>query len=369
MKKFTAAVLLLTILLLSFTSCAEKPKTEIEPQSVTWINEFMNTSTSVISYAGDSKEDFERVCARVRELLGEYNALYDIHKDYEGISNLKTVNDNAGISPVEVDGRILDLVEYGIGLYSRFAYLDEGKTTDPTGATDLATGACNIAMGAVLKLWHDARSNTDKNGNHTIPSAQELALASEHTDIGSIVVNRTMGTLYVSDPEASIDVGAIAKGFVTDRIAEALTADAELKVDGYVLNFGGNIRLIGSKGGEDWKVGIQHPDKSKDNPYILKVSARDTSIVTSGDYERYFVQDGVLYHHIIDPDTLAPASYHRSVTVITKDGALADALSTLLFTLHINKGYELVSSLEGVEAMWYGTNGTVTATAGFPTVE
>lgn len=366
MKRFIAIGLLISILTLLFTSCTQTKKEYPEVKSGSWYNEYFNTVVTVQSFSGDTNEAFATVKERVGALLAEYHALFDIYHEYPGINNLKTVNDAAGISPVEVDARILDLIEHGIDLYSRFASLDASGANDPTGTPDRAEGALNIAMGSVLSLWHDARTSATSGKAPEIPSPAELELARLHTDISSIVVDRGAGTLYISDPECKIDVGAIAKGWAAEKIAEALLADETLDVDGYVLNLGGNIRILGSKCGDDFIIGITHPDKTKDNPYVCKVSVRDTSIVTSGDYERYFEVGGTRYHHIIDPDTLMPATYHRSVTVITEDSALADALSTTLFTLHINKGKALVDSLDGVEAMWVGTNGTVTMTDGFP---
>jgi thiamine biosynthesis lipoprotein len=280
-------------------------------------------------------------------MLSEYNNLYDIYHDYSGINNLKTVNDKAGVEPVEVDRRIIDLLKFSLEVY------------------ELTGGEVNVMMGAVLKLWHDAREG-DKNGNHVLPTEDELLLANMHTDIEALVIDEAAGTVYISDPEASLDVGAIAKGYATERIAEALIADTSLSTDGYALNIGGNIRIIGSKRGEDFKIGITNPDKSSDEPYVAMVAVRDTSVVTSGDYERYFTVDGKKYHHVIDKDTLQPSVYFHSVTVITRDSAMADALTTALFSMHINDGYALVESMPGVEAMWVGTNGTTVKSSAFP---
>lgn len=365
MKKTVAAGLLLSILLLLFTSCDIGTTPDNKPRSETWY-EYFATVCTVQSFGEDTDENFSAVSSRVKTMLSEYHALYDVYHEYSGINNLKTVNDKAGIEPVKVDARIIELLKYGIELYDRFAALDK------EGDTDLAKGAVNIAMGSVLKLWHTARAGVraeDGTVSYTLPEAEALMLAATHTDISSIVIDEQASTVFITDSETSIDVGAIAKGYTAERIAEALMADSSLSTDGYVLNLGGNIRLIGTKGGEDWRIGITNPDKTSGEPYVKTVEASNTSIVTSGDYERYFTVDGVKYHHIIDPDTLMPATYFHSVTVVTEDSALADALSTLLFTLHINKAYALVTSLEGVEAMWVGTNGTLTATPGFPAVE
>ncbi|MBR2929980.1 MAG: FAD:protein FMN transferase [Clostridia bacterium] len=346
MKKAVITGVLLSLLLLMFTSCDINP----QPKSETYY-EYFGTVSSVICYREDTEAEFRRVADKVDTLLSEYHTLYDIYHEYSGINNIATVNRYAGIMPVEVDDRIIDLL-----LYAKEVY-------------ELTSGEVNVAMGSVLKLWHEAREGNG-DGTHTLPTDEELIEASLHTDICSILIDEAAGTVFVTDRDASIDVGAIAKGYATERIAEALVADEEIEADGYALNIGGNIRLIGSKGGEEWRIGITNPDRTSDDPYVMRISVKNTSIVTSGDYERYFTVDGKNYHHIIDKDTLYPSKYFHSVTVVTEDSALADALSTALFSMHINDGYKLITSLDGVEAMWVNANGAPpTTTPGFPKIE
>ncbi|MBR7117002.1 MAG: FAD:protein FMN transferase [Clostridia bacterium] len=346
MKKTIAAGVLISLLLLLLSSCTPTPT----PMSKTFY-EYFNTESSVISYAADTKESFDKIADKVDGMLREYHRLYDIYHDYSGINNLKTVNDKAGREAVEVDGKIIDLLKLGKEMYT------------------LTGGKVNIAMGSVLSLWHDAREG-DGEGNHTLPMDSDLSFASIHTDIDSIVIDEAASTVYISDEHTSIDVGAIAKGYATKMIADALMADESLDANGYALNIGGNIRLIGTKADGDWRIGITNPVKSDSDPYVKIVGVSNTSVVTSGDYERFFTVDGKNYHHIIDPETLYPATYHHSVTVIAEDSALADALSTALFTMNINDGHALVESLDGVEALWVRTTGAEPfSTDGFPAVE
>ena len=346
MKKALSIGLILSILLLLFTSCSDPAPEKITPQSVTWY-EYFGTVSVVQSFAGDDRSSFTATTDRVRELLKEYNELYDIYHEYSGVNNIRTINKNAGVRPVTVDQRIIDLLKYGIEVY------------------ELTSGEVNIMMGATLRLWHDAREGED-DGSHVLPSDGELLISAAHTDISSLVINEEESTVYISDPEASLDVGAIAKGFATDRIAEAIVADKELTSDGYVLNIGGNIKLIGTKQGNSWNVGITNPDKTSEEKYATMIEAANTSIVTSGDYERYFTVDGKNYHHIIDKDTLYPASLYHSITVVCESSALADALSTALFCMEKNAGYDFVNNLDGVEAYWISTNGNPVASPGFP---
>jgi thiamine biosynthesis lipoprotein len=163
-------------------------------------------------------------------------------------------------------------------------------------------------------------------------------------------------TVYFADPEMSLDVGAIAKGYTAERIAEALSDAGFTSI---TLNLGGNVRVIGEKpNGEGWTTGVENPHV-QGGEYIHKTTLTDGSAVTSGDYQRYYEVDGVRYHHIIDKDTLMPAAHFSSVTVYTRDSGLADALSTALFNMTYDEGAALVNTLDGVKVVWAFPNGEI----------
>lgn len=307
--------------------------------------EFFDTVSMIISYKGDSKEDFDANHKAVAELLKEYHRLFDIYYEYSGINNIKTINKNAGKSPVKVDERLIDFLLYSKEMYT----LTNGKT--------------NIAMGAVLKLWHDCREDAEDNPEEAvIPSQEDLESASQHCDINNLIIDKTASTVYISDPDMRLDVGAIGKGYATERAAELLV---ERGVSSYVLNIGGNIRAVGEKiSGEGWSTGITNPDKTSDKTLIGRVIIKDTSLVTSGDYERYYTVNGAKYHHIIDPLTLQPAKHFTSVSVFTKDSGLADALSTSLFCMSYEDGLALINSIGGIEVIWIDLNYNVKTTPG-----
>ena len=308
--------------------------------------DLFDTVTTLVAYT-DDEEEFTRTAELAHELLLEYHRLYDIYNDYEGLNNLKTVNDHAGIAPVEVDEKIIDLLQQAKEYY------------------DLTDGRVNVAMGSVLSLWHQYREEglADPEGAQ-VPPAAALEAAAEHMDIGEIVIDEAASTVYLADPELRLDVGAIAKGYATEQAALALE---EAGVDSLLLSVGGNIRAIGSPQGEDsaWRIGVQDPAGTAQD-YLWALDLTGASLVTSGSYQRYYTVDGVRYHHIIDPETLFPADYFDSVTIYTRDSALADALSTALFCLPYEEGLALVESLEGTEALWVGTDGTVRTSGGFP---
>ena len=211
-------------------------------------------------------------------------------------------------------------------------------------------------MGSVLKLWHDCRESGTR-----IPTEDELAEAKKHNDISNLEIDVENSTVRISDPNASIDVGALGKGYATEMAAKYLEKEG---ANSYVLNIGGNIRIIGHKpDGTGWKTGIKNPADT--TTFASYITIADTSCVTSGDYERYFVVDGQRYHHIIDKDTLMPAAYFSSVTVITKDSGLADALSTALFAMSYEDGLALVEKFGGVDVLWITADGSQYMTKGF----
>lgn len=297
-------------------------------------------TVTVISAHTESKKDFSRLAERFESLLWEYHTLYDIYSDYPGINNLKTVNDMAGIAPVQVEPRIIELLEYA---------LEIDRLTD---------GACRVTYGAVLKLWHEYRTEGEKR-----PPLASLIDAAEHTDPSLLVIDREAGTVFLTDPRASLDVGAIAKGYATEKIAQALS---EMGYSDFALNVGGNLRTVGKQHGKDeWVLGIRDPGEGG---VLIRLAASDAALVTSGVYERYYEVNGEHLHHIIDPSTHAPARGWLSISVLAPDSALADALSTALFTMSAEQGLALIEQLSDVEAIWLDESGCVTYSSGGPSL-
>ena len=344
-RRLICILLCLIICMSALCSCSDiSPKEEIKTQSKSYYD-FFDTVTVIFSYKGDTKESYEANCQAVEELLREYHRLFDIYFEYSGINNLKTVNENAGAEPVKVDEKLIDFLLYCKELYS------------------ITGGATNIAMGSVLKLWHDAREDgIDHPETAYIPSSDALSEAAKHTDINQLIINEEESTVFISDPEMSLDVGAIGKGYATEMASELLRS---LGVSSYVLNVGGNISAIGEKtDGRGWVTGITNPNKASEESFACRVEIRNTSLVTSGDYERYYMVDGVKYHHIIDPKTNMPAKHFSSVSVFTKNGGLADALSTALFCMSYEDGKALVEKIGGVDVIWISSDGTLQKTDG-----
>ena len=342
MQKKILALIIVIINLLALTGCIAKDKNRYEAEFL----QLFDTVTIIVGYT-ETKEEFEGYSKMIYNSLEEYHKLYDIYNTYEGINNIKTINDNAGTTPVKVNKKIIDLL-----LFSKDAY-------------ELSEGKANIALGSVLKIWHDYREEgIDDPLNAKLPSQEELINASNHTDIEKIIIDEVDSTVYLSDPEMKIDVGAIAKGYATEQVAKTVY-DAGLT--SAIISVGGNIRTIGSKAdtGDRWIVGIQNPDVEADNKTIYSLKLKDQSLVTSGNYQRYYTVEGVKYHHLINPDTLMPADYFKSVSIVCEDSGMADVMSTAAYVLPYQESKELIEGVPDTEAVWFFTDGTIKYSTGF----
>ena len=331
---------ILGICLIAALLCGCAP--QAEPRQQVYEATFLDVFDTVTTVKGpaESKEAFAEISEAIRQDLAYYHRLFDIYTDYEGLNNLKTVNDNAGIAPVAVEEDILDLLEDCVAYYT------------------LTDGRVNVAMGSVLKLWHEARNDgLDDPTNAYLPDMQKLKEAAGYCAIEKLLIDRENSTVYLSDPKVRLDVGAVAKGWAAQRVAEAAPA-------GLLLSVGGNVCATGPKYPDTpWVIGVRDPAGSaSDFLHTLYVSGG--SVVTSGDYQRCYGVDGKLYHHIIDQDTLMPSEYWRSVTVICADSGLADALSTALFLLPLEEGQALLEKT-GSEAMWVDGQGNCFYSPGF----
>ena len=308
--------------------------------------DYFDTATTIVGYA-ESQEAFDAVANEVLARLGEYHRLYDIYTPSVVSANLYTVNEvvDGAHATVTVDRKIIDLL-----LYAR-------EMHDKTG------GMTNVAMGSVLKWWHDYRTvGMDNPANAAIPTMDVLQEAAQHTDITDMVIDEENATVTLTDPAMRLDVGAIAKGYATEQVAQWLESQG---ISGWMLNVGGNVRAVGAKpDGTPWTAGLENPDREADD-YLAYLTLTNEALVTSGSYQRYYVVDGKAYHHIIHPDTLMPAEGYLSVSIICPDSGMADALSTALFCMSIEDGKALVASLEKVEALWVTSDGAQTASDGW----
>lgn len=296
-----------------------------------------DTVIQIMGYAG-SEAEFTAAAQKAKDELIRLHEVFDRYNEYEGVNNLRRVNERAGREATPAEPELIELL-----LFCR-----ERQKEYP--------GRVNAAMGAVLDVWHEYRE-----AGVAVPPMEALTQAAAHCDMDDVIIDEQAGTVFFADPELKLDVGATAKGWAAERAAETLRENG---LTSYLINAGGNVRAGDAPrdGRLYWGVSVQDPDNAQSGLDVLYFT--NGSAVTSGDYQRYYEVNGKRYHHIIDPQTLMPSDYLRAVTVWTEDSALADFLSTTLFLTPYEQGRALVESLEGVEALWVLPDGTVEATGG-----
>ena len=308
-KRLTA-LLSASILLLS--GCSGLPR----ERSQTYTDTLFDTVISVQIF--DSVD--EDVLEGCEKLCKKYDSMFSNKIEDSEISRINS----AGGNPVEVSKETIKLIKKGI-YYS-----------------EMSDGVFDITIAPVSNLW-DFKAETP-----LVPSPEAIAEAVSHVNYENIIIRDN--TVKLTDPHAGIDLGAIAKGYIADRIKDYLEEEG---VRHAMINLGGNVLAMGSKlDGSDYNIGIQEPFDETGEP-ITSVKISDKSVVTSGIYQRYFKADGKIYHHILDPNTGYPCENNLySVTILTDSSLTADALSTTCFLLGYDRGMKLINQLDNVDAVF-----------------
>lgn len=258
--------------------------------------------------------------------------------EWKSSSPLAAVNAAAGSHPVTVPDDLRAVIRRAIGV------------------AVLTDGAFDPSWAALWGVW-DFRAET--------PSVPDAALIEERralVDYTRIEIDDDAGTVFLPRAGMKVGLGAIAKGYALESAAARLRADG---VVDFLVTAGGQVMAGGHRPGhESWRIGIRDPRGAPDEMFAI-LKAHDVSVSTSGDYERAFELDGKRYHHVLDPRTGWPSLGVRSATVVSADPTLADALSTALMILPVDRGLEIVDRLDGSEALIVTDTGTVRMTAGF----
>lgn len=334
---------------LSATACQTPPPPALQPPRHYTFTGVFDTVSTILSTEPDEAV-FDERARFIEQRLMHYHRLFDIYHSYEGIINLKTVNDRAGTGPVVVDEALFELLKLG----KTWAQKTQGRL--------------NIAMGPVLKIWHDFREAVSeaKPSEHQpeLPSRELLEAARQQVRIEGLVLNEANHSVELLYPQLRLDVGAIAKGWATEQVAQ------EIQKKGwnhYILNIGGNVRTLGGRDEQatPWRVAVQNPNHKDPQTFLKVLALKGQSMVTSGSYERFVEVNGATYSHIIDPGTLYPATRYTSLTVLAPDSALGDLLSTTLFILNLEDGQAFLKQFPGAEALWVLPNGQQYETPGF----
>ena len=273
-------------------------------------------------------EDATLAARAMEAVIAEMRRTDELMSTYKPESQLSSVNAHAFERPVAVDPEIIDVVERALE-FSR-----------------LSDGAFDITYASVGYLY-DYRA-------HRRPSGEQVAAALPGIDYRQVLVDRERNTIRFLREGVRVDVGGIGKGHAVDRSIETLR---ELGIEHAMVNAGGDTRLLGDRRGKPWIVGVRDP--RNEGRMVTRLPLENEAISTSGDYERYFEEDGVRYHHILVPGTGDVARAVRSATVIGPDATLTDGLSTTVFVLGVERGMELVSRLPGVEAVIVDKDGRI----------
>jgi FAD:protein FMN transferase len=291
----------------------------------------MGTLVTITAVAADLEAGHKAIQAGFNEI----KRLERLLSTWVPESELSQVNAEAGRRPVTVSQETLDLLDRSMEI------------------ARLTEGGFNIAVGPAVEAW----SVTERQH---IPSDGELEQLKSLVDWTRIQLNRHDQNIFLPHKGMKIDVGGIGKGYAADRAAEEMK---KAGARGGVVALSGDIKTFGSlPDAAGFPVGIKHP--RKEGAVIAVIDLQDEAISTAGDYERFFERDGVRYHHILDPQTLQPARFCQSVTVIGKEGVLVDGLDTGIFVLGPKRGMALVERLAGVEAVIIDDQGTMTLSSG-----
>ncbi len=273
-------------------------------------------------------EDAAAAAAAIDAVIAEMHRIDALMSHYKPESQLSRVNRDAAAAPVAVDAELAALVERALGFSA------------------MTAGAFDISYASVGYLY-DYRE-------HRRPDEAAIGAALPAVDWRQVIVDREASSIRFGRPGMRIDLGGIAKGYAVDRGIAILRQHG---VASGSVTAGGDSRILGDRRGRPWVVGIRHPDDRE--RIIARIPLEDAAISTSGDYERYFDEGGVRYHHIINPATGHSATGVRSVTVIGPEAVLTDGLSTGLFVLGPERGLALVNARDDVDAVIVRDDGRV----------
>jgi thiamine biosynthesis lipoprotein len=291
----------------------------------------MGTVVTLTAVAPTERVAQEALTAGFKEI----RRLEELLSTWIPASELSRVNRAAGKEPVAVSPETLSLLKQALEI------------------ARLTEGGFNVAIGPAVEVW----SVTERV---RVPEEAELKKLFPLVDLSHIRLDEQTGTVYLATPGMRLDVGGIGKGFAADRTAAVMQAAG---ATGGVVALAGDVKTFGEPpDGKPFLFGIRHP--RKDGAVLALVALRDEAISTAGDYERFFEQDGIRYHHILDPSTLQPARGCQSVTVIAREGVLADGLDTGIFVLGPKRGMDLIERLPEVEGVIVDSEGQVLVSSG-----
>ncbi len=342
MKKLLILISLLLCTLSGCTSSENMKTNKQERYSSSSITSGFDTVMTLIGYA-DSEEQFDQYFNYMSQRFYQLHQYYDIYNNYEGITNIKTVNDHAG----DLDYAI---VENGEVVGSKIIVPDEiiDLIILVKEYNELLDGKVDITQGNLLSIWHKYRDEASINGIGPVPILEDLNEAFNADSFDNIFINEETNEVFIKDPNVSFDLGGVAKGYSAALVSEELT---EMGLENGIVNAGGNNIALGQKPEGYFVTQLENPNGEELDLGLYMMP--NHSVVSSSDrYRRYIDTNGDSHHHLIDFNTLYPANYHRQVSIITADNEIADILSTALFTMSFEEGYKIYEEFNNFEAIW-----------------
>jgi thiamine biosynthesis lipoprotein len=319
--------IVIVLLLISLAFFAVQRCSRVETGTVSRSRLLMGTVVEIVAH-GEDTERLEDAVAAAFEEMARIEGLMTPHRPDSDVARLCRSEEGAGVS-----AETAEVIALGLNIQAA------------------SGGAFDMTLGRLKALWGI------ESEQPRVPRAEEIRQAL--SGIGPGALRLEGKTVVKGNPALAVDLGGIAKGYAIDR-AIAVLRDAG--VASASVNAGGDIRLLGERPGRPWRIGIQHPRHP--DGLLATLLLDEVAVVTSGDYERFFEEKGVRYHHLFDPRTGYPASLSRSATVVAENAALADALATAAFVLGPEAGLRLLEEYPGVEGMVVGADGTPVLTTG-----
>jgi len=276
----------------------------------------MGTEVSVYFWHEDEAEGN----AVIEEIFAEVDRINALMSTYVDDSRISDINRRAADEPVAAGEELFQLIRRSLDI------------------SVLTRGAFDITYDSVGQ-YYDFRERRR-------PDDATVEAEREHINFHYVKLDQGKGTVRFEEPGVRINLGGIAKGYAVEAVISLLR---ESGIESAMASAGGDTRLLGDRRGKPWIVGVRDPDDEEG--LVTRLGLVDEAVSTSGDYERFFVEDGVRYHHILNPGTGRSASSVRSVSIIGPDATMTDGLSTSVFVLGAEKGIELIETLEGYEAI------------------
>lgn len=284
----------------------------------------------IVKAVGSNREQLDTA---VKAAFDEVWRLERMMSNFMPDSELSRINQQAGKSPVSVSRELFEVIKRALSF------------------SDLTGGTFDISFASVGKLWNFRTG--------LLPDPAAVTAQLPFVDYRKIQLNESDSSVFLPFPRMEIGLGGIGKGYAMDRAMAVLVAHG---IDNAIVMAGGDTLVKGKKGTELWRIGLRDPDKKDGILAVLPLE--DQAISTSGDYERFFIKDGVRYHHILDPATGYPAMKCRSVTVLAQDATTSDALTKGVFILGPERGLALLERLDGVEGIIIDRNGKMYLSSG-----